>query len=122
MSSAEGAVRIGLYIAGGVLIVCLLLLGLHGLGFRFDPFNSAGKAKAQAAAAQTQTKTVEAAVPIIERYHDTQVRIITQAERSAADVHRLPTSETPLDPAFAAGLRRMLDNNDSAPVDGSRQP
>lgn len=78
------------------------------------------QARSEAVAAQAQTKVEQAAMPIVERYHDTQVRIITQAERSAADVHRLPTSETPLDPGFVLGLRGLL--NDGPAVSDPDRP
>lgn len=67
------------------------------------------QARSEAVAAQTQTKVEQAAVPVVEKFHETQVRIITQAERSAADVQRLPTADTALDPGFVSGLRGMLD-------------
>ena len=78
------------------------------------------QARSEAVAAQTQTKVEQAAMPIVERYHDTQVRIITQAERSAADVQRLPTAETPLDDGFRRGLVGLL--NDGAAVPGPVDP
>ena len=74
------------------------------------------QARSEAVAAQTQTKVEQAAMPIVERYHDTQVRIITQAERSAADVQRLPTAETPLDDGFAGGLIGVLNAPTAGPA------
>ena len=76
----------------------------------------AAHARSEAVAAQTQTKVEQAAMPIVERYHDTQVRIITQAERSAADVQRLPTAETPLDDGFAGGLIGVLNAPTAGPA------
>lgn len=101
--------RLGLYIVAAVAVAVLVLFGLHGMGFRFDPFNSAGKAKAAAVTATQGQAVAQAQVPIVEHYdHETRV-IIQQAEKGAADVQKLPGADAPLDRDFRDGLVRLLD-------------
>ena len=101
--------RIVAWIAAAVAVAVLVLFGLHGLGFRFDPFNSAGKAKAAAVTATQGQAVAQAQVPIVERFGTTTRVIIQQAEKGAADVQKLPGADDRLNPAFAAGLRGLLD-------------
>lgn len=101
--------RLGLYIAAAVAVAVLVLFGLHGLGFRFDPFNSAGKAKAAAVTATQGQAVAQAQIPIVERHESTTRVIIQQAEKGAADVQKLPGADAPLDPAFRDGLIGVLD-------------
>jgi len=102
-------IRLGLYIAGGVAAVALVLFGLHGIGFRFDPFNTAGKAKAAVVTATQGQAVAQAQVPIVEHYGTTTRVIIQQAEKGAADVQKLPGADAPLDRDFRDGLVRLLD-------------
>lgn len=108
-------IRLGLYILAAVLAVALVLFGLHGMGFRFDPFNSAGKAKAAVVTATQGQAVAQAQVPIVERFGTTTRVIIQQAEKGATDVQKLPGAGDRLDPAFAAGLRGLLDPPTVAP-------
>lgn len=109
-----------LYVVGAFLIAVLIFLGLHQLGFRFDPFNSAGKAKAAAVTATQGQAVAQAQIPIVERHESTTRVIIQQAEKGAADVQKLPGADAPLDPAFRDGLVGVLDG--PAVVAGSDHP
>ena len=101
--------RIVAWIAAAVAVAVLVLFGLHGLGFRFDPFNSAGKAKAAAVTATQGQAVAQAQVPIVERFGTTTRVIIQQAERGAADVQKLPGADDRLNPDYRDGLKRLLD-------------
>ena len=68
-----------------------------------------GKAKAAAVTATQGQAVAQAQVPIVEHYGTTTRVIIQQAEKGAADVQKLPGADDRLDPAFAAGLRGLLD-------------
>lgn len=97
------------YIAAAVAVAVLILFGLHGMGFRFDPFNSAGKAKAAAVTATQGQAVAQAQVPIVEHYGTTTRVIIQQAEKGAADVQKLPGADDRLNPDYRDGLKRLLD-------------
>lgn len=98
-----------LWTVGAIVAVLLILAGLHQVGFRFDPFNSAGKAKAALGTATQGQAVAKAQIPIVEHYGTTTRVIIQQAEKGAADVQKLPGADDRLDPAFAAGLSGLLD-------------
>lgn len=103
--------RLGLYIIAAVAVAGLVLFGLHGMGFRFDPFNSAGKAKAAAVTATQGQAVAQAQIPIVERHESTTRVIIQQAEKGAADVQKLPGADAPLDRDFRDGLISVLDGS-----------
>lgn len=96
------SLRIGLAI---LALVAVIGLGLYVVHLRKE----VATARLEATAAHQEAGLSQATVKATDHYVST-TQIIHDKEGAAVDVVRaLPTSETPLDPDFAAGLGRQLD-------------
>lgn len=98
-----------IYGAGVALVVLILGLALSKVGLRFDPFNSAGRAKAEAAASKEQAASATEATRQLDHYTNTVTVIREKQDAAVQSVQNAPGASESVPDGVLAGWRSAID-------------